>query len=235
MTRCKHIVFSTLLQMNHDNVEQRFSEIEGGDIFNKFKDTSIGGFKESIITDMRGLLSLYEASHLRVQGEDVLEEALAFTRTHLERFVKETSNVHDDRNSNETSLASQESHALKQCLRKGLTRVEARQYISIYEEEVSLNEVLLSLAKLGFNSLQKQHQKELNDISSAVLPKVVEKAGHWKKAPFVRDRAIECYFWILGVYFEPQCLCARDIPTKVILLTSNMDDVYDVYGTTEEL
>lgn len=56
-----------------------------------------------------------------------------------------------------------------------------------------------------------------------------------EKLPFARDRMVECYFWILGVYFEPRHFLARRILTKVISLTSVIDDIYDVYGTTEEL
>jgi (-)-germacrene D synthase len=53
--------------------------------------------------------------------------------------------------------------------------------------------------------------------------------------PFIRDRVVECYFWILGVYFEPEYLLARRMLTKVIAMTSIIDDIYDVYGTLEEL
>jgi hypothetical protein len=56
-----------------------------------------------------------------------------------------------------------------------------------------------------------------------------------RELPFIRDRVIECYFWILGVYFEPEYLLARRILTKVIAMTSVIDDIYDVYGTPEEL
>ena len=55
------------------------------------------------------------------------------------------------------------------------------------------------------------------------------------KLPFARDRVIECYFWILGVYFEPEYLFARRTMTKVIAMTSVIDDIYDVYGTLEEI
>lgn len=53
--------------------------------------------------------------------------------------------------------------------------------------------------------------------------------------PYARNRIVECYFWILGVYFEPEFALARMIITKIIALTSLMDDTYDVYGTPEEL
>ena len=46
---------------------------------------------------------------------------------------------------------------------------------------------------------------------------------------------VECYFWIVGVYFEPQYSLARKLLTKVISMTSIIDDIYDVYGIPEEL
>ncbi|PIM97320.1 Bicyclogermacrene synthase [Handroanthus impetiginosus] len=45
----------------------------------------------------------------------------------------------------------------------------------------------------------------------------------------------ELYFWILGVYFEPEYALARKFSTKVIALTSIIDDTYDSYATFEEL
>lgn len=53
--------------------------------------------------------------------------------------------------------------------------------------------------------------------------------------PYVRDRLIEGYFWILAIYFEP-----RHSRTRMFLIRSCMwivvlDDTYDNYGTYEEL
>ena len=56
-----------------------------------------------------------------------------------------------------------------------------------------------------------------------------------RKLPFARDRIVELYFWILGVYYESNFAIARKILTKVIAMTSIIDDIYDVYGTLEEL
>ncbi|RVW79393.1 (-)-germacrene D synthase [Vitis vinifera] len=55
------------------------------------------------------------------------------------------------------------------------------------------------------------------------------------KLSFARDRLVECYFWVLGVWFEPQYLLARRVLTKVMATTSIVDDVKDVYGTFDEL
>ncbi|KAK2970705.1 hypothetical protein RJ640_015130 [Escallonia rubra] len=154
-----------------------------------------------------------------VHGEDILEEALAFTTTQLESVITQISNA----------SAAQIIHALKQPIHKGLTRLEARHYISIYQAG-SHNKALLKFAKLDFNLLQKVHRTELSDIT-----RWWKDLNFAKKLPFARDRVVECYFWILSVYFEPQYAFARMLMTKIIALTSVIDDIYDVYGTLEEL
>ena len=124
-------------------------------MFNKFRDID-ENFKPSLAKDVRGMLSLYEATHLRVHGEYILDEALAFATSHLESIATHQIS---------SPLAEQVKHALFQPIHKGVQRLEARHYISIYREESSHNEALLTFAKLDFNKLQKLHQKELSDIS----------------------------------------------------------------------
>nr|WNI01936.1 terpene synthase [Psidium guajava] len=190
------------------------------EVFDKFKDGE-GKFRESLAVDGRGLLSLYEACHLRCQGDAILEEALHFAVTHLESI---------DKRKVSTRLEKQVKRALKQPLRMGLPRLEARYYIPLYREEPSHNEVLLALAELDFNLLQEQHQKELGKITR--WWKDIDVA---RKFPFAKDRIVEMFFWISGVYFEPKFAVAREILTKVASLLSILDDIYDAYGTLEEL
>jgi len=123
------------------------------DVFTKFKDEE-GNFNKRLITDIEGMLSLYEASHMIIHGEEILEEALAFTSTHLESIATQMSHF----------LAAQVKYALRQALHKNLPRLEARRYISIYEQNPSHDEILLTLAKLDFNLLQSLHQKEFGNI-----------------------------------------------------------------------
>ncbi|XP_048133552.1 (-)-germacrene D synthase-like isoform X4 [Rhodamnia argentea] len=190
------------------------------EIFNKFKDSE-GNFSNSLITDVQGLLSLFEACHLRFHGDDILNDALAFTITHLESVDEGKANP---------SLKKQVSHALNQPIHKGIPRLEAKHYIPLYQEEPSHNEVLLSLAKLDFNLLQVQHQKELGKLTRWWTDLDVER-----KFPFARDRLVEMYLWMSGVYFEPNYEAAREILIKVVCILSIIDDIYDVYGTLEEL
>ena len=121
------------------------------DIFSKFKDEQ-GKFKVSLDNDVHGMLSLYEASHLGIRGEDILDEALAFTTTHLESMVTQVSH----------QLADQILHALNRPLRRGLPRLEARYYMDVYSQDDSKDDTVLKFAKLDFYKLQVIHRKELN-------------------------------------------------------------------------
>ena len=124
------------------------------DVFKKFKNEQ-GNFKETLVDDVEGMLSLYEATQMRIHGEDILDEALSFTSLHLEMMTTKLSH----------SLAKKINHSLKRPLFKNLPRLVARHYISTYEKDPSHDATLLLLAKLDFNLLQKQHQKEVGDIS----------------------------------------------------------------------
>ncbi|KAF5728190.1 hypothetical protein HS088_TW21G00334 [Tripterygium wilfordii] len=53
------------------------------EVFNKFKSDD-GNFKESLTNDVNGILSLYEAAHLSLHGEDILDQALAYTSAQLD-------------------------------------------------------------------------------------------------------------------------------------------------------
>ncbi|KAM0038380.1 putative (-)-beta-caryophyllene synthase [Helianthus debilis subsp. tardiflorus] len=46
---------------------------------------------------------------------------------------------------------------------------------------------------------------------------------------------VENYFWVLGVYFEPQYARSRTFLGKLCAMATIMDDTYDAYGTYEEL
>ena len=112
-----------------------------------------------MISNIQGMLGLYEAAHLRVHGEDILEEALAFTTTHLKAMVESLG----------YPLAEQAAHALKWPIRKGLERLEARWYISIYQDEAFHDKTLLELAKLDFNLVQSLHKEELSNLARLVF------------------------------------------------------------------
>lgn len=133
----------------------------GKDVFSQYKDEN-GVFKESLTNDIEGLLELYEATFLRVKGEVVLEDALAFTRTHLKKIANDLIQTNP-------VMSTHIRDALKLPLQHRVPRLEAVSYISFYQQQETHNESLLELAKLGFNLLQSLHRKELSLVSGYIF------------------------------------------------------------------
>ncbi|KAK5786663.1 hypothetical protein PVK06_041302 [Gossypium arboreum] len=129
-------------------------DVHCAETFNKFKDEK-GNFKESLIGDVKGMLELYEAAHFQLHGENILEEALSFTKFHLK--LAETTVDYP--------LSAQIANALKRPLRKSVPRLIARSYISIYEAYGTQDENLMKFAKLDFKILQHLHKMEINKIN----------------------------------------------------------------------
>ncbi|KAL9232160.1 hypothetical protein vseg_007299 [Gypsophila vaccaria] len=185
------------------------------DVFKRFMTKK--SFNDILSNDLEGILSLYEACHVEIRDDDILDEALTFATSHLKSAV----------NQHESPFVDQIVHALHQPLHTGFIRLESRHYITFYEQNPMHNTSLLRLAKLDFNLLLSMHQMELKDLA------IWWKALHGK-LPFTRDRSVECYFWVLGCYYEPQYALARKIFGKMFMVVQIFDDIYDTYGTIEE-
>ncbi|KAL2487128.1 Terpenoid synthase 1 [Abeliophyllum distichum] len=120
----------------------------GADIFKKFKDEN-ARFKETTLkTDARGLLSLYKAAWLRLHEEDILEDGIVFPTANLKSYSMATHLS--------SARGKQIAHDSKQSLHFGSPRIEARNFISIYEKDESKNELLVRFSKLDYNSLKFQ-------------------------------------------------------------------------------
>ncbi|CAL1379981.1 unnamed protein product [Linum trigynum] len=194
------------------------------DIFKRFKSDEGDEFKQEIVSDLEGLLSLYEAGYLRTQGESILDEAVDFTKPHLAAAAAAAAAAED------STLAERIAHALKWPHRKGMKRVEHLFFISIYEKTQGHDEGLLKLAKLTFNVVQHLYQKELR-----VLTKWWIELDLPKRTSYARDKLVEVYFWAMGCLWEPKYSLARYCFTRVTTIGSVYDDTYDAYGTIEEL
>uniref|UniRef100_A0ACD5UFI0 Uncharacterized protein n=1 Tax=Avena sativa TaxID=4498 RepID=A0ACD5UFI0_AVESA len=187
------------------------------DVFNKFISED-GSFTKDICNDPRGLLSLYNATHLLINGETTLEVAMTSTRHHLESMS----------GSLDSPLAKQVQRALHIALPRTNKRVEMLHYIHEYEQQEH-NPTLLELAKLDFNLQQRAHLQELKTITR-----------WWKQfsgyigLPFIRDRVVEGFTWASVLYYDTAFELARSIITKMIILITTIDDIYDNHATLEE-
>ncbi|RDX62602.1 Isoprene synthase, chloroplastic, partial [Mucuna pruriens] len=189
-------------------------------MFKGFRDEK-ENFKVEISNDVQGMLSLYAASYLTFEGES-LWEANTFSRTYLMNLLKQGIDV---------DVAKQVWQVLEGLpYHQSFHRLEARRYIDTYAKKGPHNHLMLELAKLDFNIIQSLHQKELQEVS-----RWWKDFGLASKIHFARDRIVESFFWSLGMIPQPQITKSRKELTKVGILITIIDDIYDVYGTLEEL
>lgn len=188
--------------------------------FSSFRDEK-GSFWSYLGDDCKGILSLYEAAYYCVEGESMFLDALNFTTPYLKEYIKKNKDGY---------LSTLAIHALELPLRWRMLRLEARWFIDVYETKQDMNSLLLELAKLDFNIVQATYQEDLMYVSSWW-----RNIGLGEKLSFARDRLMENFFWTVGEIFEPQFSYCRRMLTKVHSLITTIDDIYDVYGTLEEL
>uniref|UniRef100_A0A0E0ARA5 Sesquiterpene synthase n=1 Tax=Oryza glumipatula TaxID=40148 RepID=A0A0E0ARA5_9ORYZ len=185
------------------------------DIFLHFKDKE-GSFAAD---EVRSLLGLYNAAHVRTRGDKVLDGAIAFTKSHLEAKLEHL----------KSPLKEEVSSALETPLFRRVRILETRNYIPIYEKISGRNETILEFAKLNFNQLQLLYCEELKKITL-----------WWKELniqsnlSFIRDRIVEMHFWMTGVCPEFNYSLSRIILTKMMAYITIIDDIFDTHGTTEE-
>ncbi|MCL7024582.1 hypothetical protein MKW94_025893 [Papaver nudicaule] len=183
--------------------------------------------KEGKNKDFEGLLSLYEASFYACEGEEILNEARQVTSKHLKNCLK---GRNDSRSSMPTFLEEEISHSLELPLLWRVPRMEVRQYINIYEIKQDMHPSLLEFAKLDYNMVQATYHEELKYVSR-----------WWKELAlneslgFSRNRLVETFLWIVGFNSDPKFGNMRRQLTKIGYLATIIDDVYDVYGSLNEL
>ncbi|TVU46958.1 hypothetical protein EJB05_06532, partial [Eragrostis curvula] len=188
------------------------------DVFDRFRDGA-GSFSIGLSSDPRGLLSLYNAAHMAVPGEDVLDIAIAFTRSHLKAMKGKL----------RSPMAEQVSRFLSFPLPRFIFSLETTHYIAEYEQEEEHDAEVLELARLECNLMRSVHLKELSAFSS-----------WWRnlyddvKLNYARDRAVEMYFWAAGTLHGEGNSRARMMVAKMIALTILLDDTYDVHATLDD-
>jgi eudesmane-5,11-diol synthase len=124
------------------------------DVFDKFRDGT-GKFSQSLSNDVRGLLSLYNAAHMATPFEEILDQAIVFTRQHLEAAKAKL----------RPPMSEQVTRALDIPLPRFMPRLEAVHYISEYQQEEGHDTEILELARLDYALLNSLHLKELRDLT----------------------------------------------------------------------
>ncbi|CAN6329166.1 unnamed protein product [Urochloa humidicola] len=179
----------------------------------------MGHFKLDLTKDPRGLMSLYNAAHMAVPGEMILDEAIAFSKCHLQILKGKC----------KSPMAEQISRTLEFPSLRSLQRLEAIHYITEYKQDEAHDVALLELAKLDFNITRSLHLEELRSLSL-----------WWRNLysdltlPYTRDRLVESYFWAHGFFHEVENSRARIMLAKVSAIVTLINDTYDNHAPLEE-
>lgn len=123
------------------------------DVFDKYIDGT-GAFSMGLTVDDtkgKGLLSLYNAAHMAVPGEDILDDVISFARSRLIAMKGVVG----------FPLSDQISRALDIPLPRYMRPLETMHYITEYEKEEAHDATVLELARLNYSITRSLHLKEI--------------------------------------------------------------------------
>nr|VDC83091.1 unnamed protein product [Brassica rapa] len=191
------------------------------DVFRRFTKDN-GNFKESLVGDAKGMLSLYEAAYLRTTKDYIMDEALIFTSRHLESLAADgTCPPH---------LSVRIRNALTLPQHWNMEMLFPVEYISFFEQENDHDEMLLKFAKISFKLVQLQYLHELKILAEWYNDLEFES----KLPPYFRHRIVENHFFVQAMCFEPQLSRARIIMVKYFTILVILDDTFDRYASLPE-
>ncbi|KAL2495263.1 S-(+)-linalool synthase [Forsythia ovata] len=174
------------------------------DIFDNFKGKD-GTFEGKMKQDIRGLMELYEAAQLCLEGEDILDEAAKFSSQIV-------------------------GNRLKHPYHKSIARFTAKKYIRDLQDIHGWEKTLKELAKMDYYVAKTAHQQELTQIS--MWWKDLGLAEEFKQA---RNQPLKWYTWSMASLSDPSMSEQRLELTKSITFVYIIDDIFDLHGTPEEL
>ncbi|KAG0541294.1 hypothetical protein BDA96_02G003700 [Sorghum bicolor] len=186
---------------------------------------------DKVITDSDGVLALYQASYLAFPGpgETVLDQARALA------IGKRAAGRRDD---DDDSDCTRLPLPLPLPLHWTAPRLQAMWSLKGKGDDHNHNKkvavvdpAILQLAQVDFNLVQALHRRELAEVTR-----------WWKESglgvgdySFARDRVVECFFCAACIAPEPRLAECREVLAKIGALLVHLDDIYDVYGTLDEL
>ncbi|KAK4254031.1 hypothetical protein QN277_009463 [Acacia crassicarpa] len=193
------------------------------DIFVNFKDKQ-GELKEEYREDIKGLVALYEASQLSIEGEDSLDDTGRLSRQLLETWLSKHEDHHE---------AQVVANALENPLHQSLSRFTNRNIIlssSVVLIRSKRRASFLELAEINFCMISHLNQNELFQVSQ--WWKEVEVGMEMK---FGRMKAVKWYMWPMACLTDPKFSKQRIQLTKSVSLVYIIDDIFDVYGSLDDL
>ncbi|XP_060199560.1 (3S,6E)-nerolidol synthase 1-like [Lycium barbarum] len=192
------------------------------DVFEKFKNNDGGKFGLNLSQDISGLIGLYEAAQVGVEGEYILDEVANFSGSHLNACLANNGSCVQARIIKET---------LKYPYHKSLASYKAKSFIRNFK---GINgwgrSTLQELANIDHFLTQEIHQHELCQVSRRW-----RSLGLAEDLKLLRDQPLKWYAWPMAMLAAPKMSQQRIELEKCISFIYVIDDIFDVYGTVEEL
>ncbi|KAL0442869.1 UNVERIFIED_CONTAM: Tricyclene synthase 0e23, chloroplastic [Sesamum latifolium] len=131
------------------------------DVFNNFKGKD-GRFRRNLRQDIRGLVELYEAGQLSVEGEHILDEAASFSSHLLRECLPEMDN----------NLSRMITGKLRHPYHKTVARLTRKDFLQDFEGINGWGKTLRELAVMDLRKGQSVFQGELVQVSNLSLQRV---------------------------------------------------------------
>ncbi|XP_020233983.1 (3S,6E)-nerolidol synthase 1 isoform X2 [Cajanus cajan] len=189
------------------------------DVFDKFTNKE-GKFNQNLGGNIKGMIDLYEASQLSVAGEDMLDEAAQFSGL----VLKEKMACLDD---HEAKFVRK---TLEHPFHKSMAMFTAQDFFGDFHGMNGWLGSFKQVAKLDFSLLQRLHQQEIIQVS-----KWWTELGLANELKLARNQPLKWYIWSLACLTDPTLSEERIELTKPISFIYLIDDIFDVYGTLDEL
>ncbi|KAG7019658.1 hypothetical protein SDJN02_18621, partial [Cucurbita argyrosperma subsp. argyrosperma] len=169
--------------------------------------------------NIEGLTSLYEASQLCLPEDEKLEKIGNFSARILKKLVRNR----DD------NLGKHVRKAMANPFHKSLVKFVVKDHFGSQSPNKWIY-VFQHMAKLDFNRVQKLHGLELSQFIMWW-----KKTGLCEELKFARDQPLKWYICSMAFLADPMFSEERVELTKCISFIYLIDDIYDVYGSLEEL
>ncbi|XP_054778312.1 neryl diphosphate diphosphatase, chloroplastic-like [Prosopis cineraria] len=193
------------------------------DIFDCFMSKQ-GMLTEKYSEDIKGLVALYETSQLSMEGEDSLVHAGNLSRQLLERWLS----THEGHNE-----AQAVANALQNPLHHSLSRFTNTSIFISSSDFLMRNRWTTSFVELAeINSCIIRH---LNQNEIFQVTKWWKELGVAKAMAFAKFNPVKWYMWPMACLTDPKFSRQRIELIKPVSLVYIIDDIFDVYGSLDQL
>ncbi|KAK7302644.1 hypothetical protein RJT34_13537 [Clitoria ternatea] len=179
-------------------------------------------FIEKYGEDVKGLIALYEAAQLSIEGEDSLEDAGHLSYQLLNAWLTRHKDHHEA-----TYVANTLHHPLHYSLSRFrdiadvfLSDFKTKKEWTCLEELAEINSCIVRL---------------MNQIEIIQVYKWWKDLGLGKEVEFGRYEPLKWYMWPMACFTDPSFSDQRIELTKPISLVYVIDDIFDVHGTRDQL